>query len=138
MVGLARWRERPGTRTDIDTRFLETLRLPNLEACRHNMVADVADPLPAKDFDLVHARLVLCHLPEREQVLQRIMAALKPGGWIVIEDADSISDWPDPKLNSDETLLKTNAAMYQILTQRGVDLCFGRKFGGSIARHRIG
>jgi SAM-dependent methyltransferase len=87
----------------------------------------VADPLPAKDFDLVHARLVLCHLPEREQVLQRIMAALKPGGWIVIEDVDSDSDWPDPKSSYGETLLKTNAAMYQILTQRGVDFALREK-----------
>ncbi|MFY9528645.1 MAG: hypothetical protein WBC04_04225 [Candidatus Acidiferrales bacterium] len=59
--------------------------------------------------------------------MQRIIAGLKPGGWIVIEDVDSVSAWPDPKLNSGETLLKTSAAMHQIMTQRGADLRFGRK-----------
>lgn len=89
--------------TDIDTRFLETLRMPNLEIRQHNIASD---PLPEKTFDLAHARLVLSHLPERRQVLQRMIAALKPGGWIVIEDVDA-SFGPDPNLNSGETLLKT-------------------------------
>lgn len=46
--------------TDIDTRFLDTLSLPNVEVRRHNIVAD---PMPEGAFDLVHARLVLSHLP---------------------------------------------------------------------------
>lgn len=45
--------------------------------------------LPDDHFDLIHARLVLLHLPERELVLRRLVAALKPGGTLVI------SDWGD-------------------------------------------
>jgi hypothetical protein len=36
----------------------------------------------------VHARLVLEHLADRRQILDRLVATLRPGGWIVIEDYD--------------------------------------------------
>ncbi len=49
--------------TDIDPRFLETLKHPNIEVLRHNIVTD---PLPEAGFDLVHTRLVLLHIPQRE------------------------------------------------------------------------
>ena len=71
--------------TDIDTRFLDTLVEPNLEIRRHNIVAD---DLPEATFDLVHTRLVLMHLSAREQVLTRLVAALRPGGWLLLEEHD--------------------------------------------------
>jgi SAM-dependent methyltransferase len=72
--------------TDIDERYLESLHVPNLEVRRHDIVTD---PLPEAAFDLIHARLVLIHLPQREEVLSRLVAALKPGGWLVDEEFDS-------------------------------------------------
>src|ERR1039458_7122444 len=39
-------------------------------------------------FDLVHARLVLVHVPQRAQALAAMVAALKPGGWLLLEEAD--------------------------------------------------
>ena len=74
--------------TDIEPRFLEFLGYPNLAVRRHNIVTD---ELPEGTFDLVHARMVLEHLPERDHVLRRMVAALKPGGWLVCEDMDEIS-----------------------------------------------
>ena len=51
--------------------------------------ADVAEAeLGEGIFDLVHARLLFMHLPEREQLLRRAIAALKPGGLIVVSDWD--------------------------------------------------
>jgi len=32
--------------------------------------------------------MVLMHLPSREEILPRLVSALKPGGWLVIEEAD--------------------------------------------------
>ena len=40
------------------------------------------------EYDLVHARLLFMHLPHREQLLRRAVAALKPGGIIVVSDWD--------------------------------------------------
>jgi len=42
--------------------------------------------LPADHYDLIHTRLLLVHLAEREQVLDRLVAALKPGGVLVVSD----------------------------------------------------
>ena len=70
---------------DIDTRFVESLASDAIEVRR----VDVrTDPLPQDEFDLVHARLVLEHLSDRRQILDRLIAALRPGGWVVIEDYD--------------------------------------------------
>ena len=60
--------------TDLDTRFLESLADPALEVLRHDIVRD---PLPDPVFDLVHARLILVHLPERELALAKMASALK-------------------------------------------------------------
>src|SRR5438093_4258585 len=70
--------------TDIDTRFLEVLHEPSLDVRRHNIVTD---ELPEEEFDLIHGRLLIQHLPDREQILKRLIVALKPGGWLVLEDA---------------------------------------------------
>jgi SAM-dependent methyltransferase len=72
----------------IDTRFLDPLTAPNLEVRQHNLVTD---PLPVATFDLVHTRLVLMHLAEREQILPRLVAVLKPGGWLLLEEHDNFS-----------------------------------------------
>jgi len=109
--------------TDINTRFLETLHQPNIEVRQHNIVTDA---LPEAAFDLVHARLVLMHLPEREAVLTRLVAALKPGGWLVDEEFDALALHDDPELRSGEEFLQSTTAFHRVLTQRGVDLRFGR------------
>jgi 2-polyprenyl-3-methyl-5-hydroxy-6-metoxy-1,4-benzoquinol methylase len=48
----------------------------------------VTDELEGAWFDVAHARAVLEHVPEREQALARMVAAVKPGGWLLIEDID--------------------------------------------------
>lgn len=59
---------------------------PGLRVERHDIRRD---PLPDAGFDLIHARLVLQHLPEREAVLARLPAALRPGGWLVLDEFDT-------------------------------------------------
>lgn len=71
--------------TDIQPRFLESLSHPNLTVQRHNIVTD---ELPTTAFDLIHSRMVPEHLPERDVALRRMVAALKPVGWLVCEDLD--------------------------------------------------
>jgi SAM-dependent methyltransferase len=104
--------------TDIDPRFLESLHIPNLEVRRHDIVND---PLPEGAFDLVHSRLVLLHIPERERALARMIAALKPGGWFIDEEFDALSMLPNSAANPGEVLLKTHVAMRQVMKDHGVD-----------------
>jgi SAM-dependent methyltransferase len=88
---VARWlaaRVTPGGHvlaTDIDPRFLETDAPAGLEIRRHDIVRD---PLPDERFDLIAVRLLLIHLPEREDVLARLISLLAPGGRIVLEEYD--------------------------------------------------
>ena len=51
---------------------------------------DVRTPgLLQGQFDLIHVRLVLLHLAERDTVLDLLVAALKPGGVLVVSDWDA-------------------------------------------------
>ncbi len=48
---------------------------------------DINDGVPdGGPYDLIHCRLVLMHLRRRDQVLAELVAALKPGGWLVVGD----------------------------------------------------
>ena len=53
----------------------------NLEIVRHDLQRGLPVTGP---FALIHARLVLLHLPNRDSLLQRLVAELAPGGWLVI------------------------------------------------------
>jgi SAM-dependent methyltransferase len=57
---------------------------PRLTVVAHDLTG--GDPLPAGPWDLIHARLVLGHLPQREVILSRLAAALAPGGILLTED----------------------------------------------------
>jgi SAM-dependent methyltransferase len=120
--------------TDIDPRFLETLMSPRLEVRRHDIVTD---PLPEAAFDLIHARLVLNSLPGWEVVLEKLVAALKPGGWLLDEEFDSQSVPPDPAESPGEVLLKTHVAMGRLMTDRGFDRRFGRLLFGRLRTHGL-
>lgn len=120
--------------TDIDPRFLESLNLPNLEVRRHNIATD---PLPEAAFDLVHARLVLMHLPERETALARMISALKPGGWLIDEEYDTFSMPPDPVASPGEVLLQTQVALMRLLDDGGVDRLYGRRLFGRLRAHGL-
>jgi len=61
----------------------------------HDLTAD--EPVPGAPFDLVYARLLLFHLPQRVGVLARLWDAVAPGGHLVVQDYDlrTISVLPD-------------------------------------------
>ncbi|QCX82853.1 hypothetical protein C9F11_46525 (plasmid) [Streptomyces sp. YIM 121038] len=83
---VARWlaaRCAPGqvVATDIDIRLLPR-DVPNLSPLRHNAVHE---DFPLASFDLVHTRALLEHLPEREEVLARMVDWTAPGGWVHVD-----------------------------------------------------
>lgn len=109
--------------TDIEPRFLHALSYPNLEVRRHDIRSEA---LPTHEFDLAHARLVLMHLPDWQGALRRMVEAVKPGGWIIVEEFDDLSFLPDPSINPREISLKVRHAFQQVLGARGVNLRCGR------------
>ncbi|HUL26328.1 MAG TPA: methyltransferase domain-containing protein [Streptosporangiaceae bacterium] len=52
----------------------------------HDLTA--GKPIPGAPFDVVYARLLLFHLPQRRAVLARLWDAVAPGGHLVVQDYD--------------------------------------------------
>lgn len=135
--GIARWMaQRVGASgsvlcTDLDPRHITPSGIANLHVVRHDVSRDA---LPEGQFDLAHARLVLLHIPERAAALERMLAALKPGGWLVIEDFDTGSVLPDLSANPGEAWMPTADAMRNYMIRGGVDARFGRSLYGRFKR----
>ncbi|MGE0238933.1 MAG: methyltransferase domain-containing protein, partial [Parvibaculaceae bacterium] len=75
---------------------------------------DVAKPWPIKDVDLVYARFILTHLAEPQALLAQAMAALKPGGMILVEDIDIAGHFSHP----DSPTIVAYAELYMALSRR--------------------
>lgn len=118
--------------TDIDTRALAAAAGSSLEVRQHDIVRD---PLE-EAFDLIHARLLLEHLPEREAVLAKLVAALKPGGWLLIEDVDYVSGVPIGQVGAAEHQ-RTQSVRLQEFARRGVDSYFGRHLPERLRAHGL-
>lgn len=71
--------------TDLDTRFFDDAAEANLEVWRHDITRDL---LPTAEFDLVHVRWLLDLLPDREVLIEKLIVALKPEGWLLVEEPD--------------------------------------------------
>jgi SAM-dependent methyltransferase len=115
--------------TDLDPRFLAALAAPNLAVRRHDIVTD---DLPAGRFDLVHARSLLLHLPERARALARMVAALRPGGWLLVEEQDFVSRVPDPAAVDAALVARCERAWQQHVRGRGMDPAYGRRLYGEV------
>jgi SAM-dependent methyltransferase len=122
------------TITDIDPRWAVSRDRPaNVRVLRHDIVRD---PLPGTDYDLVHARLVLLHLPERLEVLERLVSAVRPGGWLVLEEFDC--GWVPVLAAPDERAAalfdRVHAALMGVLERAGADPLWGRRVLGAMVR----
>jgi SAM-dependent methyltransferase len=70
---------------DLDPSPLDVLDADNVTVRRLDLRSDT---LPENAFDLIHARFVLGHIPERVAVLDALVGALRPAGWILLEEMD--------------------------------------------------
>jgi SAM-dependent methyltransferase len=107
--------------TDVDTRFVEPLASGHVSVQRHDVVAD---PLPGERFNLIHARLLLEHLPGRDAVLDRLISALHPGGWLLIEDYDWTAFGTNP---ASEVASRVTEAVIDVMVGAGFDPYYGRR-----------
>ncbi len=93
--------------TDIDTCLLDALTVPNLEVQHHDIVAD---PLPESAFD-------------------HMVAALKPGGWLLVEEPDYVSEdiisYEDA--GAPEVFRRVREAKTRFHQLRGFDRFYGRR-----------
>jgi SAM-dependent methyltransferase len=136
---IARWlAERVGPEgtvlaTDLDTTVLAASAAPNLEVRTHDVLVD---DLPAGAFDLVHLRLVLAWVADPALALERLVAALTPGGVLVAEEMDFASVAPDPRVDpaaraAFERYLHGHHALLR--DRHGFDRFYGRRVAGDLA-----
>ena len=98
--------------TDIDPRHLSTAGSPT---CGSNATMLAPEALPSSAFDLVHARLVLMHIQDDAAALQRMIDAVKPGGWLLVEDFSL-------PFESAHAPLPSLLAIRRLMAAAGVDL----------------
>jgi SAM-dependent methyltransferase len=85
--------------------------LPHCRVLTHDLNAD--EPIPGGPYDLVLARLLLFHTPDRVAVVRRLWAAVAPGGHLVLQDYDLSAADAEPSLPSVVELTRVLIAMFE-------------------------
>ena len=142
-ASVPRWlAERVGPRgrvvaTDIDPSWAEAAEADGVEVHRQDVAREVP---PGGPFDLIHARLVLVHVPERDAALTAMVGALRPGGWLLVEDADPmLQPLSCPDVTGPEQVLanRLRSGFRQLMAARGVDLAYGRTLPRRLRQARL-
>jgi SAM-dependent methyltransferase len=122
--------------TDLNPRFLVGHGLPNLEVRRHDILED---ELEAAHYDLVHCRCVLQHLPDPLQGLRRMVDAVRPGGWLFVEEIDLGSvGATDPRHPRAAEFDRTARPLWATRQATGpMDSTFGRRLPALVERFGI-
>ena len=114
--GITRWlAEKVGVEgsvdaLDIEPHFLREIPDSNVNVLEQDLVTD---DLPEATYDFIFARNVLMHIPERKQVIEKFVHALKPGGLLITEDSARLPlDASIPDLSKDSAM---NTMMHSIL-----------------------
>ncbi len=104
---------------DVYLKFLEPLEGGPVEIAEHDIIAA---PLPGGEFDLVHARLLIEHVGMG--ALGNLLAGVRPGGLLVIEDYDMASRGTHPPSPGSERVMD---AVLDLMASMGHDGECGRK-----------
>jgi ubiquinone/menaquinone biosynthesis C-methylase UbiE len=112
--------------TDTDTARLASAARPPVEVRAHELGSH--EP-PGEGFDLVHARLALVHVTDRERALRSMVRALRPGGRLLVEDADPGLQpllCPDESGPEQQLANRLRSGFRKLLADRGTELPCGR------------
>jgi SAM-dependent methyltransferase len=105
--------------TDLAVDYLAPLAEEGITVLRHDVTAD---EVPG-EFDLVHCRFVLDHLPQRDEALRRMASWLRPGGWLLVEAGTTA-----PELSSHPAVRRAMEALNRVLSESiGTGPAWGRR-----------
>lgn len=117
--------------TDINTRYIEPMKRPNLEVRTHNILTD---ELEEGAFDIVHCRTLLIHFREPERALKRMIRALRRGGALLVEEPAAGAGQADPMWPRAEAYNRAAARNMAFLASIGVDMATGSRLPGMLRR----
>lgn len=111
---------------DVDTRF-QPVSVDGVVEVHQRDVTN--EPIGDAEFDLVHARGLLQHLVDREAVLDAMVAAARPGGWVVVTDTDWVQF--DAQVIPEPFATLSAVARGFSVQQHGYDGDWGRRLVGA-------
>ncbi len=120
---------------DVSTRFLPGPHPRHVQILEGDICSV---PLQQACFDLVHARYVLIHVPDVERALSAMLASLKPGGWLLLEEPDFSASRPaagDPALMAAVT--RVNQAIRAMYETLGMDYALGLTLPARLQRRGL-
>jgi SAM-dependent methyltransferase len=99
---------------------------PRLGLLRHDIATQ---PLPDGLWDVVHARLVLSHLPNRREILGRLVDHLAPGGLLLVEDWTPRVDAVlcAPGVREERAYIRFQETLARVFAAAGTDRSWGRR-----------
>jgi SAM-dependent methyltransferase len=109
--------------SDIDIAYIKDLRAPCLEVRRIDVLQDAIEE---RSYDLVVARALLHHLTPARKALERMVAALKPGGVLLSIEPDLL---PCTVTEPESMNLFWKGWLKWSVTA-GIDFFIGRKISG--------
>lgn len=99
-----------------------------------------AEPIPGGPYDVIHARLVLGHLPERELVLSRLIHAGAPGTLILVEDWHPVRSHATisaPTIEARRLYDRYAQAAGRCFDERGTDSTWARRMHCVFLQHGL-
>ncbi len=121
------------TAVDADARAVDAARagLSGFGSAVEVHVARAQDLADVARFDAAYARCLLSHLAAREEVLARMVRAVRPGGIVVLEDVDFSGAFCHPGCPAFDRY----CALYRaVVAARGGDPLLGRALPSMLAR----
>jgi SAM-dependent methyltransferase len=118
--------------TDIDISGLPGRHPGQSHVARYDLERE---EMPAGEFDLIHARLVLEHLREPAAAVGKLASALRAGGWLILEDADGLLFDAEP---AEKAFAAITGPWQQAARAAGWNPCYGRSLVTGLQRGGLG
>lgn len=118
---MVRWMVTKGatvTTLDISDRYFQLFQHERVDA----RTGDVRSAEIGAGYDFIVVQWVLHHLPERSEVVSRLVSLLKPGGWLVLSEPEIHGAWT--RSGPTDTVASFVDAVSR-LTSLGVDYGWG-------------
>lgn len=120
---------------DLNPKFVAAEALSNLEIRQADICSAELEP---GQFDLVHARYVLLHIHDAQKAFSKMVSALKPGGWLLIEEPDFTTQQPVGENRPDtEVVTRVFDSILKLYTSMGIHPTLGRNLPALFQKERL-